>query len=266
MTFILLFLFCFFTVKSQTNIDVTYEYTFTPDSENKANKIKTENFILTIDSDQNSVYRSIRKYKFDSAMVDLEKQGFHEAFVKLSSMPQPSTDRKVFVFKNQQGFQITNTIYGSTYLYHKNKPKNNWVIGKETKILNGYKVTNAFLDYAGRHYEAWFTQDLPINAGPYLFCGLPGLILEVYDVEKDFYFKMIEIKKSVLIFDEIENGVRKVSIQEFSKIAKNYKENPIFEMVANGAVIDEANRKKIMDKAKLRNSVKANLMELSPEY
>ena len=46
MTFILLFLFCFFTVKSQTNIDVTYEYTFTPDSENKANKIKTENFIL----------------------------------------------------------------------------------------------------------------------------------------------------------------------------------------------------------------------------
>jgi hypothetical protein len=42
---------------------------------------------------------------------------------------------------------------------------------------------------------AWFTLSVPIPDGPYLFCGLPGLIVELYDMRKDYHFKLKSLEK-----------------------------------------------------------------------
>lgn len=58
-----------------------------------------------------------------------------------------------------------------------------WVIMGEKKVIEGYAVTLAKTTFRGREYQAWFVEDIPIDAGPWKFHGLPGLIFEVYSTD-----------------------------------------------------------------------------------
>ncbi|SDG79213.1 GLPGLI family protein [Psychroflexus sediminis] len=69
-----------------------------------------------------------------------------------------------------------------------------WDIQKETKMIGIYKVQKATAHFRGRDYTAWFTSQIPLPYGPWKLVGLPGLILEAYDTNKEiyWYFKNIE--------------------------------------------------------------------------
>ncbi|WP_260255500.1 GLPGLI family protein, partial [Elizabethkingia anophelis] len=78
-------------------------------------------------------------------------------------------------------------------------------------------------------YTAWYTTDIPISSGPYIFEGLPGLILAISDSKDHFNFTAIAIDR---IPREIylNNGkyIIKVSRDQFRKVQKNYHNNPGF--------------------------------------
>lgn len=65
----------------------------------------------------------------------------------------------------------------------------NWEIEAGFKNVIGYKCQKASLKYRGRNYIAFFTIELPFQNGPWKFCGLPGLILEVYSTDSVFKLK-----------------------------------------------------------------------------
>ena len=69
----------------------------------------------------------------------------------------------------------------------------NWEILDDTTTLLTYKCQKATINYKNLQYEAWFTTQLPYNAGPKEFRGLPGLILKVStkNDEKGFIAKEI---------------------------------------------------------------------------
>ena len=90
-------------------------------------------------------------------------------------------------------------------------------------MIGPYKCKKATTNFRGRDYIAWFSEDIPINDGPFKFNGLPGLIVEIYDteakyswiiksinfnndiseiVEPNLNYKTIDIKTSVKISDE----------------------------------------------------------------
>jgi GLPGLI family protein len=70
-----------------------------------------------------------------------------------------------------------------------------WELIDETKIIQGYTCKKAVCNFKGRKYIAWFTPDIPVNAGPWKLSGLPGLIVEVKDIDKKVHFLMIAIKE-----------------------------------------------------------------------
>lgn len=81
------------------------------------------------------------------------------------------------------------------YNYVKDKiPKISWKIENETKEIGKFKCTKATCSFRGRDYTAWFATSIPLPYGPWKLQGLPGLILEAYDADKEifFYFKSIE--------------------------------------------------------------------------
>lgn len=92
-----------------------------------------------------------------------------------------------------------NTIW-STFLYRKmvyvkeTAPKINWKISNETKKIGKFNCKKATTQFRGRNYTAWFTTEIPLPFGPWKLNGLPGLILEAYDTNKNtyWYFKNIE--------------------------------------------------------------------------
>jgi GLPGLI family protein len=69
-----------------------------------------------------------------------------------------------------------------------------WNIKEETKMIGIYKVQKATAHFRGRDYTAWFTSQIPLPYGPWKLVGLPGLILEAYDTNKEiyWYFKNIQ--------------------------------------------------------------------------
>lgn len=70
-----------------------------------------------------------------------------------------------------------------------------WVIGSDTSHVLGYLCHKATTKFRGREYDAYFTQELPINDGPWKLYGLPGLILEAKTRDEIFHFRAIGIQK-----------------------------------------------------------------------
>lgn len=66
--------------------------------------------------------------------------------------------------------------------------KDNWIITKDTKIINGYKCYKATTVREEKNYykdtyqkffpEVWFAPEIPYQFGPRGLDGLPGLVLE----------------------------------------------------------------------------------------
>lgn len=70
-----------------------------------------------------------------------------------------------------------------------------WELTNEFKIIDSYTAYKAKTTFRGRNYIAWFTPEIAIDAGPWKFHGLSGLILEVIDDELgvQFLFSSLEL-------------------------------------------------------------------------
>ncbi|NEV92831.1 GLPGLI family protein [Psychroflexus sp. YR1-1] len=108
----------------------------------------------------------------------------------------------ITVATNPEGFQYyykpkENILYSrdSGFRYVKDNDIDiPWKITEETKKIGTYEVQKATAHFRGRDYTAWFTSEIPLPYGPWKLVGLPGLILEAYDTNKEiyWYFKNIE--------------------------------------------------------------------------
>lgn len=75
-------------------------------------------------------------------------------------------------------------------------PTINWTMTNEVKEIIGYRCQKATTELGGRMWTVWFTQEIPVNAGPYLLEGLPGLILEAKDDEGHYHYTCTSFTKS----------------------------------------------------------------------
>ncbi|MDE5878330.1 MAG: GLPGLI family protein [Muribaculaceae bacterium] len=109
----------------------------------------------------------------------------------------------------------------------------NFVADSTLNIL-GYECQLAHTDFAGRHYSAWFTTEIPLPFGPYKFGGLPGLILQLQDDEQQFVWEAIDFELStdlICIYD-YENE-KNCSTEEAAKtIARSFKSPIAFHLAA----------------------------------
>lgn len=60
----------------------------------------------------------------------------------------------------------------------------NWNVNlNKTKQILGYDCYFASTSFLGRNFSAWFMLDIPTFFGPYIFNGLPGVVLELTNSE-----------------------------------------------------------------------------------
>lgn len=111
------------------------------------------------------------------------------------------------------------------------KEKLNWTLTNERKEIGKYNCQKATINFNGRSWTAWFTTEIPIQDGPYLFDNLPGLILSVEDSKKKFSFNYvgnIKIKNSspnISFTKRIEYPT--ITREQFNKKWKIFRQNPI---------------------------------------
>jgi len=200
------------TYKGQTKIvDYDLEYR----SANKEDHLIVEKMILDI-SDNTSVFRSLFERQSDSLIVVTGKGNGHK--MGIEGQFYASVDRN-----NGEVIKSIQSPFKELF-YVKINDQLNWEILPEKKLYKDIPVQKATIDYGGRQWTAWFATDIPLQFGPYIFNGLPGLIVEIYDHENHFTFRLLRIQDSLSkpFFREkgMElslEGIKKMTPNEFSQ-------------------------------------------------
>ncbi len=113
------------------------------------------------------------------------------------------------------------------YQYTEEIPFFVWLLHPEQKQLLNYRVEKASTFYKGRKWTAWYSNEIPINNGPYLFQGLPGLILELYDDRGHFHFitKAIDFSPQQMYLKEQKRLIH-LKKSDFLSTERTFHESP----------------------------------------
>src|SRR5690606_9012639 len=94
-----------------------------------------------------------------------------------------------------------------------------WQITNETKKIQNFTCYKATTSFRENTFEAWFTPEIPINAGPWKWYGLPGLIVEATDKDQSVIFKLEKIEKLTEEIPFPSKSLTKISLQQYFKKA-----------------------------------------------
>lgn len=190
-------------------------------------QIKTELANLDTDS-KGSVFYAAKLIVQDSIMESYKKE--RARFITLEQANMMRSDIPYTINKNYQKQEIsyTRSLGLDSFTYTEIKPFD-WKITKETQKIGSYTTQKATLYYGGRTWNVWFTNDIPLQDGPYKFCGLPGLIVKAEDSKGDYQFELVETKKITPQSKtlSIHRQSIKVKRAEYNKVLKRFNEDPI---------------------------------------
>ena len=222
----ILFSLIFAFVLSQ-NKRFIYEYKFIPDSTNIAD-VKTEMMFLDT-SKEGSKYYSYTVFNSDSLMkVDLEKQLAATGSINIRSDMRKG-DVRYSVTKTYPDYKTNIHRRLSVDAYNISEDRKiNWKISSEKEKIGEWNAQKAETDFAGRHWTAWFSIEIPIQDGPYKFHGLPGLIVKIEDKTGSHKMELKGIKniKGDLDINVFEAKEIAINSKQFQKVLKEYENDP----------------------------------------
>ncbi|GAA5087358.1 hypothetical protein GCM10023210_10090 [Chryseobacterium ginsengisoli] len=181
--------------------------------------------ILLVEKDKTK-FTSYEQLINDSLYVKYQQK-------KSSSFRKYDYDYDFMTIANNRTQEISKFKLLGIYLYELSTPisKLNWQIQNDTRKIGKFSCQKATLDFCGRKWEAWFTKEIPLNEGPYIFKGLPGLILSLKDSEGDYEFIFSGIQKSSA--DSIDDkSMKSLPVKEvqLEKVSLEYYNDPYKEL------------------------------------
>ncbi len=198
-----------------------YQVSMTPDSTNAEKKTE----LAYLDSDgKKSVFYAENAMKRDSLMERMRatKNFDREQMQNLRSNIQFTIEKDLtnhsLVYKSRIGRD--NYSYPETPVFE-------WKILPETVKISDYQTQKAETKFGGRTWYAWFTQEIPLQDGPYKFSGLPGLIVKVQDAKGDYSFDLMQTKKIAEIYQPLNRGqIITLSKSKYTDMEKKMQKDP----------------------------------------
>jgi GLPGLI family protein len=98
------------------------------------------------------------------------------------------------------------------------------LVPDSTKEILGYQCQMATTRFKGRQWTVWYTEDIPLDEGPWKLRGLPGLVLSAYDAKRQYVFEgagleQVSTDQPVVI---VEEKREKISQKNFRKVLSRY--------------------------------------------
>lgn len=248
----LLLLLIFPSFYFSQNFSFIYETKYKLNSE-KPEDLTTDYMILDIAENQ-SIFRESFDKKADSSKM-INKKGMYKMGV----------ENQFYVKKEVSQHKINKVIsyLGNDYLLPIEE-KLNWKIGSDYKVIDKFKTQKAELQYGGRNWTAWFSTELPFGDGPYVFCGLPGLILSIQDDQNEYVFNLIQVKKGGDVFD-VRTKTIPIDWNKYDLLAKSYFNDPydLNSKVGRKVTMTDANGNK-MDLTDMKRDVQEEILKNNP--
>jgi len=226
LSILLIFIFASSIMFAQ-NQRFIYEYSFKMDSLHKEN-VEKEIMNLDITKEGSNFYSALLITRDSLFKAEFEKGKTSQAMViDMRKIKQAKVNFRVSkVYPNLE--TVYHTSLNASNVALKEQHKLSWTILPETKTIEGFKVQKATTGFGGRNWIAWFTNDIQIQDGPYKFCGLPGLILNIGDEKGDHIFNLVGSKK---LNDEpllMDSKMKEIFLtnEKFNQLWNEYKKDP----------------------------------------
>lgn len=232
-----------------------YEVNFKLDT--SGTTVKKDLVVLEINKDSN-IFMS-NEYIVTDSLNNTHRTNINFAYPKFKNIVEYQ--------KTDQSFNFIHNLSMHYYQFNTIK-KINWTILDEHKKIGTFNVIKASCEYGGRKWTAWYCPDIPLPYGPYIFYGLPGLVLEVFDENENYHFSFIQNKNynTELNSENIIKklfGERKINIQEkdWKTIQLNFYNNPISEYKKGEAMImkDDGSKYTANDYRDLEKSIQKQI-------
>lgn len=175
---------------------ITYEY------KSEIFEVKTQKDVyLYIKGD--SVLYEFKNFKKDSKTDTLQLPG---GITNVKNISGNKKENSKWIFKNLYKEQLFEEAdFGYTVKDTLNAIR--WEILQDKKQIDSINCQKAISNFRGRNYIAWFSSQYPISVGPWKLDGLPGIIVEVYTDDRNYYWKLARIdynsEKITVNFKEI---------------------------------------------------------------
>lgn len=209
---------------------VTYslKYKFHPDQRDAYNDTR----IVQIGKRNVKDYSDIINH-FDSLATEQIRRGA-ESYSNVSGNPWPlEIIRPIRGNKANLKYRLSITAF---FVYPDSVPSLDWNFSDETTdSIMGYGCRKATVEFAGRHYSAWFTPEIPLPFGPYKFGGLPGLILKLEDAEQQFVWEAKGFERTntpIYIYTYRDGNDKRCSAADVEKTLIRYFKSPVGFMIS----------------------------------
>ncbi|MEP2773184.1 MAG: GLPGLI family protein [Fulvivirga sp.] len=239
----------------------TYQLTFQPDSTDKNNQ---QNELMLLYISKNESQFVSKNFMLRDSLKKVVKRNYDPSsgHLDLSQVSIPQTRFRFIIYKSQE---IIDVFYDKLgwFKYSEDPEELCWEISNEIKSINGLSCQKAMVSHGGRNYVAWFTNEIPVPDGPYIFSGLPGLIVEITDTQNHYNFSLIQVQNhnGIFPFEEPKDYLT-ISKAKFLSFMADYRKNPIKHLKQYASVsLSPAERKRIKDRESRRNNpieLKAN--------
>jgi len=130
--------------------------------------------------------------------IRIGTDGFPEEMTRFLSLEELNTQFPQY--KNQSEGYIIRTVLNpdgfftdpSMILIKEDFIEFDWEITGEQEVIHGLNCYRAETTFRCRDYVAWFAPEIPIDAGPYVFHGLPGLIIRIEEKDENRFFELMD--------------------------------------------------------------------------
>ena len=222
---------------AQTKADIEVSYTMTsPNMRTGKLGDSTHQYILLANSSQSKFY-SPRTEQIDSLCSTPDGEAKFKEMQRAAALAGnfddiPRRDGSMYVVKSTDAnvMKVCDTAGMEQYVVEEPIENIDWTIVEDSvKKVLGYDCIMATADYHGRKWTAWFTPEIPLQAGPWKLAGLPGLILEA-DADNGVYsFVATGIQNTTRQISPVYLADRyeKVSRKDLLKAQRSFFDNPL---------------------------------------
>lgn len=213
------------TAQEKAVAKVHYIFKHVNDTTLQDNSLRDE--VVTYLGRSSSYYTT---YSATRAQEEMEKQISDPEFdgnLQINKNVTSVRESYLLEFAEQNAQEVV-TVASDKFRLEGVYPAQDWEIEEEVRTIGGYSAQKASTTFKGRDYTAWFTTELPFPAGPWKLNGLPGLILEAYDANKEVVFEYSGFDKMEdhELYIVVPDGTLESTKEEVEKLYKAYRANP----------------------------------------
>ena len=277
-TFIILISFFFISVYSQNKKDeLRGEFTYLLKAKlNRLSKdvITNEFFTLQI-TDDKAFFVSENTIKFDS-VFQKEFQNFanntsanknSNKIIDFKGKFFPKTKFPFIIIQSPENIQYFENVAMVLLSYNEPLVKD-WKLINQSTTINTFNCKKAEINFKGRNWVAWYSEEIPFPYGPYKFSGLSGLIIKISDDNGDYEFELVNSLSSSQMNNRYLNinknrytKATETTQKELENVRKNFNDNLVQRFESMGTVFKPEQRENLI-KEQTNQKINENPIEL----